>query len=448
MGRRLRIGLGLVAVLAGAGFAVAWALGAASLGAIAGLVAGSRPPIVVGLLHSQTGPLAISEKSLIDAERMAVEEINARGGIAGRLVEVRVADGRSEASAFAAEARRLIEAEKASAIFGTYTSESRRAVRAVVEGLGSLLFVPGNYEGIERSPRVIYAGGSANQSVPAAIRWAMDALKARRFYVAGSEEVWSRSVAEVAKDSIRAFGAELVGESYLAVGGTDPESTIGAIKAARPDVVLSSILGDSNRPFYAALRREGLSPEKLPVVSYSVSEEELRQISPGDVAGHYAAWNYFQSVDRPANREFVRRFKARFGDDRVTCDAIVAAYNAVMIWAQAVDELGTAEAGTVVDHLGRQSLNAPDAIVTVDPESHVCWRQFHVGRARSDGQFDIVSSVTRPVRPLTFFPTRSSEQWRAFLGGIQAGWGGRDSSTSDRPPPPAAAPAAPDAPPR
>jgi urea transport system substrate-binding protein len=434
MRRRLLIGLGLLVALAGVGYAAAWALGARPLEAIAGLVAGARPPIIVGLLHSQTGSLAISEKSLIDAERMAVEEINARGGIAGRLIEVRTADGRSDASTFASEARRLIGTEKVSVIFGAYTSESRKAVRAVVEERYNLLFAPGVYEGIERSSRVIYAGGSANQYVPPVIRWAVDTLKSRRFYVVGSEEIWSRSVAEVAKDSIKAAGAELAGESYLPMNGSDVEAMVRAIKEARADIVLSSILGDSNSPFYSALRRDGLSPDKLPVVSYSVAEDELRQLPPGDVAGHYSAWNYFQSVDRPANREFVRKFKARFGDDRVTSDPIVAAYNSVMIWAQTVEELGSPEPSTVIEQLGRQSLNAPDAIVTIDPESHVCWRQFHIGRAGPDGQFAIVYSITKPVRPLTFFPTRSSEQWRAFLGGIQAGWGGRDSSTSAVPP--------------
>ena len=432
MRRRLLIGLGLLAALAGAGYAAAWALGARPLEAIGGLVAGTRPPIVVGLLHSQSGPLEISERSLIDAERMAVEEINDRGGVAGRRIEVRTADGRSDASAFASEARRLIDAENVSAIFGSYTSECRRAVRAVVEERRGLLFVPGNYEGMEGSPRVIYTGGSANQSVPPAVRWAADTLKARRFFVVGSEEVWSRSVAEVAKDSIKAAGAELAGESYLPMNASEVEATVKAIGAARADVVLSSILGDTNRPFYSALRRDGLSPDRLPVVSYSIAEDELRKIPPGDVTGHYAAWNYFQSVDRPANREFVRRFRAKFGDDRVTSDAIVAAYNAVMIWAQTVDELGSPEPGTVIEHLGRESFNAPDAIVTIDPESHVCWRQFHVGRARPDGQFDIVYSIAKPVRPMTFFPTRSSERWRAFLDGLQAG---RASPT-----PPAAAP--------
>jgi urea transport system substrate-binding protein len=437
MGRRLLIGLGLLAALAVTGYVAAWALGAEPAGTIAGLVAGTRPPIVVGLLHSQTGPLEISERSLIDAERMAVEEINDRGGVAGRRIEVRTADGRSDASAFASEARRLIDAERVSAIFGAYASECRRAVRAVVEERRGLLFLPGKYEGLEGSPRVIYAGGSANQYVPPVIRWAMDTLKSRRFFVVGSEEVWSRSVAEVAKDSIRAAGAELAGESYLPMNGSDVGAMVEAIKGARADAVLSSILGDSNLPFYSALRREGLTPERLPVISYSVAEDELRQLPPGDVTGHYAAWNYFQSVDRPANREFVRRFRARFGDDRVTSDPIVAAYNSVMIWAQTVDELGSPEPGTVIEHLGRQSFNAPDAIVTVDPESNVCWRLFHIGRARPDGQFDVVYSITKPVRPMTFFPTRSSEQWRAFLDGLRAGWGGRDSSASASAPAPA-----------
>ncbi|WP_435011829.1 urea ABC transporter substrate-binding protein (plasmid) [Tundrisphaera lichenicola] len=444
-GRAMRrwwlLGLGLLVAAIAAGFVVAQEMGARPLLAMERLLAGSQPPIVVGLLHSRTGALAISEKSLIDAETLAIEEINARGGIAGRRVEARVADGRSDVSAFVAEARRLIDNEKVSVLFGTYTAEVRRAVLSVVEERRGILFVPGNFEGMERSPRIIYAGGSANQSVIPAVRWAVETLKARRFFVVGSEEIWSRSVAEFAKDSLKANGVELVGESYLPMGGLDAKEAVEAIKASKPDLVLSSILGDSNEPFYVALRDAGLTPEKLPVLSYSIAEDELRMIAPGTVAGHYSAWNYFQSVDRAENRDFVARFKARFGQERVTSDAIVSAYNAVSLWAQSVEELGTADPDLVLQQLRRQSLDAPDAIVTLDPESHAFWRQFHIGRARLDGQFDVVWSISKAIRPLTYLGTRSKQDWFAMPERFRATWGGRWSSSSSKPPAPATGPA-------
>ena len=430
--RRLRVGL--VVALGTLGVALvalvaAWWLGAWPSSAIARAWSGARPPIVVGLIHSKTGSMAISEKSLIDAEILAIEEINARGGIDGRRVEARVADGRSDASSFVGEARRLIDVDKAVVLFGCYTAEVRKAVLPVVEERRNLLFVPGNFEGMERSPRAVYAGGSANQVVIPSVRWAVDSLKRRRFFVVGSEEVWSRSVAEIAKDAIKAAGVETVGESYLPLGGLDVAKLVAAIKGSKPDVVLSSILGDSNGPFYEALRREGLTSEALPVVSYSIAEDELRRISAGSVAGHYAAWNYFQSVDRDENRDFVRRFKERFGQDRVTSDAIVAAHNAVTLWAESVDELDSPEPDLVVEHLRRQSLDAPDAIVTLDPDSRVLWRQCHIGRVRADGQFDIVWSITKPVRPMTYVATRSRAEWHAMLDDLRRGWGGRWSST-------------------
>jgi urea transport system substrate-binding protein len=200
MRRRLLIGLGLLAVLAGVGSAVAWGLGARPLEAIAGLVAGARPPIIIGLVHSQTGPLAISEMSLIDAEILAIEEVNARGGIAGRPLRWEIADARSDPAAFAEQARRLIDEKKASVLIGGWTSECRKAMLAVVEEKGSLLIFPSNFEGIERSPHIVYSSGSANQVFPPTVRWCVDALKARKFFVVGTEEVWSRCVAEVSKD--------------------------------------------------------------------------------------------------------------------------------------------------------------------------------------------------------------------------------------------------------
>jgi urea transport system substrate-binding protein len=429
MRRRLLIGLGLVVALAGVGFAIAWAMGAGPAGAIAGLVAGTRPPIIVGLLHSQTGPLAISEKSLIDSEVLAIEEINARGGVAGRPLKWEIADGRSDPVAFAEQARRLIEEKKASVLIGGWTSECRKAMLAVVEEKGSLLIFPSNFEGIERSPHIVYSGGSANQVFPPAVRWCVDALKARKFFVVGTEELWSRCVAEVAKDAIKASASEVVGESYLPMVGGDVDALVGAIRAAGPDVVLNMMVGDSNVPLYAAIRRAGLSAEKLPVVAFNIAEDELRQFPPVEVTGHYAAWDYFQSIDRPESREFVRKFKARYGDHRTVSDAMVAAHNGLMIWAQAANEAETGDPKAVLEHFDRQSLDAPEGIVTIDPESRVAWRPFFVGRIRADAQFDVVWSLSKPIHPETYVATRSKVQWHALLDELKAKWGGRWSAS-------------------
>ena len=165
------------------------------------------------------------------------------------------------------------------------------------------------------------------------------------------------------------------------------------------------------------------------MVAFNVSEDELRRFPPGDMAGHYAAWSYFQSLDRPENREFVRRFKARYGEDRVVSDSMVAAYNGVMIWAQAAEEAGTGDPKAVLEQLDRQSLDAPEGIVTIDPDSRVAWRPFYLGKARADGQFDVVWSITKPIHPVTYVATRSRAQWHALLEELKARWGGRWSSS-------------------
>lgn len=437
MRRRLLIGFGLVSVGAAFAYAVAIAVGFATVPAFESLLASARPPIVVGLLHSKTGPMAISETSLIDAEVLALEEINAEGGVAGRRLTWFIRDGRSDASVFASEARRLIETDKAGVLFGCYTAESRKAVKAVVEERGSLLLIPSNFEGMEDPTRVIYGGGSSNQSVIPAVRWCFDALKSRRFFVIGTEELWSRCASEIAKDAVKAVGAEVAGEAYLPLAGGEVDQAVEAIRASKADVVLNLMVGDSNLPYYAAIRRAGLTPATVPTVAFGFSEDELRRFPAGDVTGHYAACNYFQSVDRSENREFVRKFKARYGQDRVTSDPIVAAYDLVKLWAQTAREVETDEALVVIDHIGRQSLDAPEGIITIDAESLVAWRPFHVGRARADGQFDIVWSLTKPIHPLNYVGTRPVSEWRAFVDGLQARWGGRWSTAGGPTPAPA-----------
>jgi urea transport system substrate-binding protein len=432
MRRRLLIGFGLAAGLAASAYAMAVAVGIVGGPEIGTLLASARSPIVVGLIHSQTGPLAISERSLIDAEILALEEIKARGGVAGRPIRWVVRDGRSDASAFASEARRLIEEDGAVVLFGCWTAECRKAVKAVVEEKGSLLLFPANFEGMEPPTRVIYAGGAVNQSVVPAVRWCFDALKSRRFFVLGTEELWSRCVAEVAKDAVKAAGAEVSGELFLPLTGVDAAPAVEAIRASGADVVLNLMVGAANPPFYAAIRRAGLTPDRLSTVAFGFAEDELRQFpaaNAADAVGLYAAGNYFQSVVRPENREFVRRFQARYPDGRVTGGSIVAAYDAVMLWAQTADEVGTGDARVILDHVGRQSLDAPEGVITVDPESLAAWRPFHVGRARADGQFDLVWSLPGPIHPQTYIGTRSVARWRSFQEETQARWGGRWSSS-------------------
>jgi urea transport system substrate-binding protein len=382
------------------------------------------PPIRVGILHSQTGAIAISEKSMIDAEILALQEINANHGLLGRRVEWVIADGRSDWPTFAREAQRLIDDEKVSVIFGCWTSASRKSVKPVVEQRSHLLIYPMAYEGLEQSPSIVYTGAAPNQQVIPALSWCFETLKARTFFLVGTDYVWSHCVNEIAKDQLKALGAECVGESYVLFGGTDVEASVKAIQKASPDVIVSTVVGDSNAPFYERLQTAGIRPERTPVLSFGIAEDELRKLPLRTMVGDYAAWDYFQSIDRPENREFVRRFQKQYGNDRVTSDAIVAAYNSVYLWAQAVGEAKSDKVADVLKAIRRQSLNAPEGIVSVDDETQHTWRPVYVGRIRSDGQFDLVWSSQKPVRPIPYPRSRPRSEWESFLSGLYQTWGG------------------------
>jgi urea transport system substrate-binding protein len=380
-------------------------------------------PIRVGLLHSETGDMANSEKSLIDAEVLALEEINARGGLLGRRVEWVVADGQSDRLTFAREATRLIEAEKVSVIFGCWTSASRKSVKPIVEKHNHLLFYPNAYEGLEQSPNIVYTGAAPNQHIIPAVKWSYDNLKARKYFLAGSDHIWSRGVYATVNDCLRALGAEVVGEEYLLLGTSDVEPLIDKIKLARPDIILSTVTGDTNWPFYKKLMAAGLGPQKVPLVAFGVAEQELLSFPIGDMVGDYAAWTYFQSLDRAENQELVSKFKAKYGSERVTSDAIAMAYSSVQLWAQTVEEAQTDDSVTVRKLIVHQSLNAPGGIISIDPETQHTWRPVHIGQIRADGQFDITWSSEKPVRPIPYPNSRTREEWDLFLDELFERWG-------------------------
>lgn len=400
-----------------------------TLKALGGVVAGLggcrrvAAPLRVGVLHSKTGTMAISETAVVDATLMRIEEINAAGGLLGRPVEAVVADGRSDNAVFASEARRLVQQEKVSVIFGCWTSASRRTVRPVIEELGHLLVYPVQYEGLEESRNIIYVGAAPNQQIIPAVKWSLDHL-GTRFFLVGSDYVFPRAANAIIRDQLAALRGTVVGEEYLLLGSVSVDEVVRKIVQARPDVVLNTINGETNVAFFRALRAAGFSAEDVPVVSFSVGENELRSIPLGDIAGHYAAWNYFQSVSGERNREFVARFKRRYGSERVTCDPMEAAYVGVGLWAQAVQETGTDEVLAVRDAIRRQSMNAPEGVVSVDPESGHTWKVVRIGRVREDGLFDVVWSSNTPIRPVPFPALRSRAAWGQFLDDMYKGWGG------------------------
>ena len=388
--------------------------------------------IRIGVLHSLSGTMALSEKPVAEATLLAVEDLNARGGVLGSRVEAVTADARSDPAAFAVEAERLINQEKVAALFGCWTSASRKYVRPIVEKYNQLLFYPVQYEGLELSPNIVYAGAAPNQQIIPAVKWLFDHL-GKRFFLVGSDYVFPRTANAIIKDQVGALQGEIVGEEYILLGSRQVEGVVEKIARARPSVILNTINGDSNVAFFQALRKRGIRAEDTPVMSFSIAEGEVGAIGADVLAGDYAAWNYFQSLDTPENREFVQRFRARFGSDRVVSDPMVAAYLAVHLWAQAVEAAQTPDAAVVQRSIGDQSYLGPGGMVYVDRATQHTWKIVRLGRIRRDGQFDVVWSSEDPVRPVPYPVYRRRDEWDDFLGALYQGWGGRWENTG-RPP--------------
>ena len=383
------------------------------------------PPIRVGLLHSRTGPMAISERPMLDAEVLAIEELNAKGGLLGRRIEVVSADGKSDPRTFADEARRLIEVEKVSVIIGCWTSACRRSVIPVVESSDHLLIYPVAYEGLENSPQVFHIGASPNQQIIPTVSFATRELGAKSFFLVGDSSIWSHTLNEIVKDQLHTLRGESLGELYPGSSRKKQDEAIEAILKAKPDVILNSLEGESNLHFFQKLKEKGLDREKTKVISFAINEDEVKALSSIDLAGTYSVGSYFQSLDRPENLSFLERFQKRFGKERVTSDAISSAYMSVMLWSQAVIDAETEEASSVRAFLPLQSYNAPEGIVSIDRDNFHTWRSFFVGKIQSNGRIEIVSVLNKPIRPVPYPLFRSSDSWEGFLRNLHEAWGGR-----------------------
>tara|TARA_B110000503_G_scaffold91270_1_gene137836 strand:+ start:1173 stop:2306 length:1134 start_codon:yes stop_codon:yes gene_type:complete len=366
--------------------------------------------------------MAISESPMVDAELLAIEEINARGGLLGRPLEAVVADGASDWPTFAVQADRLINQDHVVTVFGCWTSASRKTVKPVFEKNNHLLIYPMAYEGLEMSPNIVYTGAVPNQQVLPALKWGVDVL-GKRVFLVGSDYVWPHAINEIMKDQLVNIGAELVGESYVFFGSTDLEATVAAIEQAAPDFVISSIAGDSNSAFYNALMTAGITAQSIPVISFSISESELQSMDPKSVAGHYSAWSYLQSMPSDLNASFVKRFRDKYGASRVTSDVIATAYSSVMLWAQAVEEAESTDVGQVMTALRGQSLAAPEGIISIDAATQHAWRSMTLGQIDAAGSIESVWQIDRPIRPVPFPGSRSPAAWQEMLNAMYSRWG-------------------------
>ena len=359
-------------------------------------------PIRVGILHSLSGTMAVSELSLVDAATMAISEINERGGVLGRPLLPVIEDGASDWPTFARKAEKLIVEDKVVSVFGCWTSASRKSVLPIVEQHKNLLWYPVQYEGEESSPNIIYTGATPNQQIIPAVDWCRREFGTKMFLV-GSDYIFPRTANSIIRMRLADFGAIPVGEAYLPLGSQDFEDVVAQIVASKPNVVLNTINGDSNRAFFAVLKAAGIA-HQIPVMSFSIAEHELRDIGLELTTGHYASWTYFQSIDTPANRRFIREFRKRYGAERVTDDPIEAAYSQVHMFAKAVEKAGS----TDIDAIRRAARGliyaAPGGLIRVDPRNQHTWKVAHIGRIQPDGQFKIVWSSEDPLPPQPWLP--------------------------------------------
>ncbi len=370
-----------------------------------------QPPIRVGVLHSLTGTMAFSEKPLVDALTLAAEELNRqKGGVLGRRIELVIVDGQSDETQFALEAERLITEEKVAVIFGCWTSSCRKAIKPVIEKHQHLLFYPLQYEGLEQSPDIIYTGATPNQQIIPSLPWALKNL-GTSFLLIGSDYIYPRTANTIIKEILPILKGKVLGEHYIPLGATDMHALMQAIEKHQPDVIINTINGDSNIPFFKALKQLPF----IPVISYSIAEPELQQIDPQLTEGHYSVWNYFQSIDTPRNQLFTKLFKQRFGQHRTISDPMEASYIGLHLWAKAAKQAKSTQAQDIKNAINYISLNAPEGRVAVNAKNHHLWKTTRIGLALDNGQFEIVWQSNNPLKPQPFPHYKSKFQWQTYL---------------------------------
>lgn len=354
--------------------------------------------IKVGLLHSLSGSIGLSEIPLIDAELLAIAEINASGGILGKQLVPLKEDGASDWPTFAEKAEKLIDSD-VSVIFGGLTSESRKAILPVVTAKNSLLWYPGAYEGQECSGHIFYAGATASQQIVPAIKW-MIGNRGKAFFLVSSN---ARVTHEIAKAQIKAYGGKVAGEAFVPlVNGenADMSPLMSDIKTALPEggIIFNALVGSHNRLFFRALNGAGLTSDRHLVMSVRMSETEVSDIGANFLAGHYAAWNYFQTIESPENKAWVDKFKGRYGPDRVIGAPMASAYAMVHLWAKAVAAAQTTQTEAVRQASYGQTFQAPEGSVTIRPNHHTT-KALRIAKVRADGLFEILYTDKSTIEP-------------------------------------------------
>lgn len=395
----------------------AMALGMAGCGKSGGSGSESagEDTVTVGLLHSLTGSMAISEGSVRDAEVLAIEEINADGGVLGKQIKYIEEDGASEPSTFATKAEKLLGEDEVATVFGCWTSSSRKAVKQIFEDYDNLLWYPVQYEGMESSDNIVYMGAAPNQQIVPAIEYLLD-QGYKKFFLIGSDYVFPRTANMIINAQIEASdGAQVVGEEYAAMDQTEFSSIISKIEQAQPDVIINTLNGTGNVSFFKQMADRNITSDDIMSMSFSIAEEEVATIGADILKGNLVSWNYYQTTDTEKNKEFVEAYKAKYGEDRVTSDPAEAAYDAVYMWKAACEKAGSFDTDDVREALGGLSIDAPEGTITVNAENQHLSKTVRIGQVSDDGLIYEISSTDASVDPDPYLTTYD---W-AVAAGVQ-----------------------------
>lgn len=360
--------------------------------------------VVVGQLHSSSGTMAISETGSIQAEQLAIDQINAMGGILGRKIRVIKEDGASDWPTFAEKSKKLLVNDKVAAVFGCWTSASRKAVLPIFEKENGLLYYPTFYEGLEQSKNVIYTGQEATQQIIYGLDWGAKEKKAKTFFLVGSDYIWPRTSMKIARKHIETVGklGKVVGEEYYPLGNTNFNSLINKIKAAKPDCIFTAVVGGSNVAFYKQLKAAGITGDKQFLLTLAVTEDEMLGVGGENFNGFYSSMKYFQSLDNENNKKFVEAFKAKYGPKSVIGDVTQAGYLGPWLWKAAVEKAGSFDVDKVVAASpGIELKTAPEGYVKLH-ENHHLWSKSRIAQGQPDGTFKVVAESPNLIEPNPF----------------------------------------------
>ncbi|PUB31892.1 urea-binding protein [Promicromonospora sp. AC04] len=358
----------------------------------------SGDTVKIGFLNSLSGTMAISEQTVHDALELAAEEINADGGVLGKQLEIVSEDGQSEPTVFAEKAGKLITSDCVAAVFGGWTSASRKAMLPVFEAQDSLLFYPVQYEGLESSPNIFYTGATTNQQIVPALDYLVE-QGTKSLFLVGSDYVFPRTANKIINAYAEAHDIEIVGEEYAPLGHTDFSTIVNKVKSADADAVFNTLNGDSNVAFFKEYNNAGMSADDMPVVSVSIAEEEVGGIGVENIEGQLTAWNYYQTVDSPENTAFVEAFKAEYGEDRPTSDPMEAAYTSLYLWKEMVEKAGSFAVDDVTAAADGATYDAPEGKVVVNGDNHHIAKTALIGKIGADGLIHTEWSSEEPIEP-------------------------------------------------